>query len=74
MSERPRERVSESPSELQRTCSSAKKVSLPLEEASGEEEEEEATSRDCVWRGRVRGMKRGLKLNREGEVALRREE
>lgn len=71
ISESALEMVSERPSEVQETFSSAKKVSLPLE-ACDDEGDATALTKGiaCVWRGVIRENGRGL--NTEGKVGLRK--
>ena len=61
--------VSERPSELHETFSSAKKVSLPLEPCDDDDATALTKVLVCAWRGVVIEKKRGL--NREGKVGAR---
>lgn len=60
--------VSERPSELHETFSSAKKVSLPLEPCAADDDDATALTKVlvCAWRGVVGEKGRGL--NRVGKV------
>lgn len=71
ISESALEIVSERPSAVQETFSSAKKVSLPLETCDDEADATALTKGlACVWRRVVREKGRGL--NTEGKVGLRK--